>query len=488
MKIKLYLKTLLLSGLSVMGFAIQAQTSCNPSCSYGEDLVINGNFSSGTSGFNSDLTLYGSCNNNRYGVFPNANTPCPTFANITAHGGSGNFLVIDGSTTANRDVWYETVSVTAGKTYEFAYWLYPSISKPPYDAIRSQLDLRANGTVIRSIDGDDYSLQWNRICGTYTATTSGNIVIEIRQTNSGSIGWDYGIDDVSFTEVETCPCDIAAEFSFLNDENCLYTFLSDVSAIGNTIVGYEWTFGDGYSSTDATPTHYYTNSGSYEVCLKVWAFNGDECCYTDVCQQVDVDCNPEPCDINTEFEYSQNGCDVFFNSIGTVYNTTVVAYYWDFGDGTTGTNEDPSHTFPGPGSYEVCLTVIGKDYTGEGACCMETFCETVDVDCEAGPDPGRVAPSSNNQKISSRSSMLEVFPNPSSGNVTVNYTLKNDEQVQVFLINMDGQVAQTIQDTEQMARGKHTLDIDGSELVDGLYIISIKYGDKLDSQKIMIRK
>ena len=42
-------------------------------------------------------------------------------------------------------------------------------------------------------------------------------------------------------------------------------------------------------------------------------------------------------------------------------STGAVAWHWDFGDGTTSTEQNPTHVFAGPGRYPVTLTVTGAD-------------------------------------------------------------------------------------------------------------------------------
>lgn len=48
------------------------------------------------------------------------------------------------------------------------------------------------------------------------------------------------------------------------------------------------------------------------------------------------------------------------------------SWTWDFGDGTTSSQQNPLHIFPGEGEYEVCLAISGPD-------CQSTWCQVVTV-------------------------------------------------------------------------------------------------------------
>lgn len=51
----------------------------------------------------------------------------------------------------------------------------------------------------------------------------------------------------------------------------------------------------------------------------------------------------------------------------------IISYFWDFGDGTTSTNKDEAHAFPGPGTYTV------KHKVRSGANCENWYSETITV-------------------------------------------------------------------------------------------------------------
>ena len=50
------------------------------------------------------------------------------------------------------------------------------------------------------------------------------------------------------------------------------------------------------------------------------------------------------------------------------------SYFWDFGDNTVSTEQNPIHLYTGTGLYYVCLTIVSADQS-----CTDTYCETVYV-------------------------------------------------------------------------------------------------------------
>ena len=57
----------------------------------------------------------------------------------------------------------------------------------------------------------------------------------------------------------------------------------------------------------------------------------------------------------------------------SVSNDSIVSWAWDFGDGATSNQNNPSHAYATPGNYQICLTIT----TASG--CSSTFCDRVTV-------------------------------------------------------------------------------------------------------------
>ena len=136
-------------------------------------------------------------------------------------------------------------------------------------------------------------------------------------------------------------------------------------AISGNPISYFWDFGDSSSSTLANPSHAYNFMGGVVVCLTVGYSSG---CFADYCDSIITMPNVPTC--SAQFTYTNSPAGTSFtnysNTGGISYSST-----WDFGDGTTGTGNNPDHTFPANGNYNVCLTVTS--FLG----CSSTSCQNV---------------------------------------------------------------------------------------------------------------
>jgi gliding motility-associated-like protein len=126
----------------------------------------------------------------------------------------------------------------------------------------------------------------------------------------------------------------------------------------NTSIGavdYIWDFGDGSPTTSIfEPSHTYLVPGDYTVMLI--AIDSNSCNIADTAYLSVIVLSD---DIDATFEYTTvENCDSLtatFSLMEDFLPTTTFA--WDFGDGTTSTLSNPTHSFTEPGVYTITLTV-----------------------------------------------------------------------------------------------------------------------------------
>jgi len=128
-----------------------------------------------------------------------------------------------------------------------------------------------------------------------------------------------------------------------------------------TIVAYDWSFGDGASSTAENPSHTYASAGSYSVSLTV-TDNGGATDSDLTTATITTAPNVAPT-ANANGPYTGiTGVAVSFFSTGSSDSDgTISAYLWNFGDGGSSTQANPTHTYASAGSYSVSLTVTDND-------------------------------------------------------------------------------------------------------------------------------
>jgi PKD repeat protein len=110
-----------------------------------------------------------------------------------------------------------------------------------------------------------------------------------------------------------------------------------------------WTFGDGSKSSSKNPTHTYSKVGRYTVNLKV--SHGKLSNAITKTNYITVNKLTPPCAAFTD-NVSRLKVTFTDKSCGSL-----IKYKWNFGDGKTSTDQNPSHTYKKAGKYTVSLTV-----------------------------------------------------------------------------------------------------------------------------------
>lgn len=136
-------------------------------------------------------------------------------------------------------------------------------------------------------------------------------------------------------------------------------------------LSYRWSFGDGNSSSMTNPSHTYSRSGTYWVCL--YALDSGIVCDS-VCDTINVKSQGGG-GCNAFFTSTSRGLTGFFNNRSTGNG---LSYRWSFGDGNSSSMASPSHTYSTGGTYWVCLYALDS-----GIVC-DTFCDSITVQSQGG--------------------------------------------------------------------------------------------------------
>jgi PKD repeat protein len=233
----------------------------------------------------------------------------------------------------------------------------------------------ANVTLNGSIGGSATSATWSGGTGTYSPD---NTTLNATYTPSAS---EYSVGFVVLTLTTNDPAgpcppassNVTINFfpaptvNFIVDDpdgcpvHCVkFTDLSTVSG-GNSIVAWNWTFGDGGTSTLQSPSHCYSNTGKYDVSLSVT--DNNSCTGTlKINTMITVYAFPV-----AEFYATPNPASTDNPAITFINQSSsdVTFWQWEFGDGDTiaGNNSKPTHTYPNTAAtYQATLVVHNADF------------------------------------------------------------------------------------------------------------------------------
>jgi len=149
-----------------------------------------------------------------------------------------------------------------------------------------------------------------------------------------------------------------ADFTFTANQLTV-TFSDASSDVDGHVQSWYWDFGDGTTSNQQNPVHTYADSGAYVVTLTVMDDAGET---GTVSKQVSVHLPFHPI---ADFSYSIIGGNITLTDKSYDTDGEIVAWHWDFGDGKTSYEQNPSHTYKKSGTYTVTLTVTDNSgYTG----------------------------------------------------------------------------------------------------------------------------
>ncbi|WP_188462987.1 Ig-like domain-containing protein [Marivirga lumbricoides] len=202
---------------------------------------------------------------------------------------------------------------------------------------------------------------------TYNSTGSFNVHLFVQDTINGDSdeifrSVNIGVTTVDFKASEVFPYGCGPLSVNFIDE-------STITGPG-TITDWLWDFGDGSTSTVQNPLHIYEKPRRYTVTLTVTSSLGctNSITKTNFVQVVGPDVN---------FTASHTGATYSFTH-DTRFESPPLTWSWDFGDGSTSSSVNPTHTYATQGVFDVSLTV--RDLDG----CSRTHTKTNFVNTISG--------------------------------------------------------------------------------------------------------
>ncbi|NVO18395.1 MAG: hypothetical protein HXX13_01770 [Bacteroidetes bacterium] len=252
--------------------------------SVSNELVVNGDFSAGNSGFSSGYSYDPTANGliapeSEYAVNNNANYNHPNFWGYDHTSGTGtgnaNFLIVNGAKYAPQPfVWKETVTVVPNKDYYFSAWAISLNNVAPFAELRFsvngvQVGTTATLTAGQNILNNPWLLK-DRFYGTWNSGATTTAVIEILDLNTSANGNDFGLDDISFGTL--------AQIPFTMDPYCSPASCCTGQSVqlfaningGRPPITYHWTGPNGFNSTLQDPVlNNLTVAGSGKYFLTV---------------------------------------------------------------------------------------------------------------------------------------------------------------------------------------------------------------------------
>lgn len=138
------------------------------------------------------------------------------------------------------------------------------------------------------------------------------------------------------------------------------------------------------------------------------------------------------------------------------------SFAWDFGDGNTSTDENPSYTYTMNDTVTVTLIATGP-------CGSDTITQTVEVN-SVGIDNGL-------------SRFVKVYPNPSNGAFTVAFSEMNASSVSVSVYNVHGQ--EILTEVSDQTVGTFTSNMDISNHPEGTYLLKIEVDGNMYMKQIL---
>ena len=170
----------------------------------GDNLVYNGDFELGNVGFTSNYNYQSNVSPSAtYYIGANAHNYHLNFYGYDHTTGNGNFMIINGAENLNTVVWSQTINVIPNTDYAFSTWVC-TLSQYSEQYI-TRLQFCINGEQIGEVFRAPLNINvWENFYQIWNSGNSTEATITILNQNTLAVGNDFGLDDISFNNLEEC--------------------------------------------------------------------------------------------------------------------------------------------------------------------------------------------------------------------------------------------------------------------------------------------
>ena len=285
----------------------------------------------------------------------------------------------------------------------------------------------------------------------HTYSSVGTYIVSLTATNANGSDTET---KTNYITVNSCPAPVA-DFSGTPTSGCA-SLTVDFTDQSSDATSWSWNFGDGGTSTQQNPSHTYSSVGTYIVSLTATNANGSD---TETkTNYITVNSCPAPV---ADFSGTPTSGCASLTVDFTDQSSDATSWSWNFGDGGTSTQQNPSHTYSSVGTYIVSLTATNANGSN-----TETKSSYITANNCTGID--------KTENLNS----IKIYPNPTDGTLTFESDI---ELGHIEIYDMIGRLV-------YKSRFKQEIDI--SHFNDGVYLLKLysKKENILKTKKIIVNK
>jgi PKD repeat protein len=238
------------------------------------------------------------------------------------------------------------------------------------------------------------------------------------------------------------------------------------------IITWAWNFGDGGTDTNPNPTHTYVDAGLFTVSLTVTGPGGSD---TKVMEDyVDVE---EP--VTAAFALSENsGLAPLAIDFTDQSSGAPTFWHWDFGDATSDTVQNPTHTYTTVDTFTVTL-ISGN------SCSRDTLVMVDAVRVLGLSAVGDVVPS--------RYTLEQNVPNPFNPMTTIYFELPEAANVRLQVFDISGRLVRNLLNGASLGAGRQDVvwngkDDSGQQVAAGVYFYHMSTGSFSETKRMVLVK